>query len=103
MPIRAFIFVQEKQNKNRWLFCKDPQRPGGRGGSPPYFIMTRQIGMLSVRFPDGQFGSELINGPEIEPQTLLTGILQPQCVSREVYFSKFALFDKRQGGSLNLK
>lgn len=28
MPIRAFIFLQEKQNKNRWLFCKDPLRPG---------------------------------------------------------------------------
>lgn len=27
MPIRAFTFLQEKQNKNRWLFCKDPQRP----------------------------------------------------------------------------
>lgn len=69
----------------------------------PHFITARPVGMCHVKFPDGQFGSELINGPEIEPQTLPTGILQPQRVSREVYFPKFALFDKRKGGSLNLK
>ena len=65
--------------------------------------MARQIGMFSVRLPDGQFGSELINGLELETQTFPTGILQLQWVSREVYFSKFVLFDKRKGGSLDLK
>lgn len=38
--------------------------------------MARQIGMFSVRFPDGQFGSELINGPEMGTQTFPTGLFQ---------------------------
>lgn len=59
--------------------------------------------MCSDRFPDGQFGSELRCGPELEPQMFPTGGLQPLCVSGEVYFQRFVLFDKRKGSFLNQK
>ena len=49
-------------------------------------MMVRQVGMRSGRFPDGQFGSELRSGPELEPQMFPTGGLQPLCISGEVYF-----------------
>lgn len=73
MLIRAFIFLQEKQNKNRSLFSKNPQ--------------SKRIILILwcwSKFPDGQFGSKLRRGPETEPQMFPTR--EPLCASGEVYF-----------------
>lgn len=47
--------------------------------------MSGQVRMCSVRFADGQFGSELRNGSEIEAQAFPTGGLQPLCVRGGVF------------------
>lgn len=77
MLIRAFIFLQKKQNKNRSLFSKNPQ--------------SKKIILILwcwSRFPDGQFGSKLRHGPETEPPCSLQGnhrVHQGRCIYRVLY------------------